>query len=130
MLSAALPVPAHADVLVSLTAATSVSLSLMGFRNESCVKIGSENVVLGMFAPSCHVALEDVHFTFSNLEYAFLASVFASSSGRVMTEGITPFLATHVTNLQLCETLLSSTVMLTDRKIAECVKDELQAQEK
>ena len=49
----------------------------MGFRSEGCVKIGSENIVPGVFAPGCHVALEDPHHTSGNLEFAFLPSVFA-----------------------------------------------------
>ena len=59
--------------------------SQMGFRNESCVKIGSEKVVAGVFAPGCHVALEGAHHTFGNLKFAFRSSVFASSSVRVMS---------------------------------------------
>ena len=52
-------------------------------------------------APSCHVALDDIHHTFGNLNFAFLSSVFESSSVRVMTKRIAPFPATHVTNLKL-----------------------------
>ena len=78
-------------------------------------------MVLAMFAPSCHVALEENHHTFGNLEFAFLPGVFASSSIRVMTKGITPFLATHVTKLQLCKTLPTSTVMLTVMKQREII---------
>ena len=66
----------------------------------SRVQIGSENVVNGVFAPGCHVAWEDVHHTFGNLKFAFLACVFAPSSGRV-------------DNLQLERN---------NRKLAECVK--------
>ena len=47
----------------------------VGVGNESCVEVGRENVMLGMFTPSGHVALEDIHRTLSNFEFAFLASV-------------------------------------------------------
>ena len=60
VLIAALPVPAHEDVLASLAAVTNFFSFQMGFRNESCVKIVSENVLSGVFTPGCHVALEDV----------------------------------------------------------------------
>ena len=73
----------------------------MGFRNESCVKIGRENVLLGMLTPEGHVALDDFHHTLSNFEFAFLASVLASSSLRVITKGVVAFLATLVTKLHL-----------------------------
>ena len=59
----------------------------MLFSNDSCVKIGSENVVLGLFVPCCHDAGEDIHHTCDNLKFAFLSSVFASSSVCVMTKG-------------------------------------------
>ena len=45
VLIAAQPMPAREDVLAFLGATTSFSLSWVGFRIESCVKIGSENVV-------------------------------------------------------------------------------------
>ena len=65
-----------------------IFFSQVGFGSESCAEIGSEDVVSGVFASGCHVTLEDVHHTFRNLKIAFLASVFASSSVRVMTEGL------------------------------------------
>ena len=46
----------------------------------------------GMFTPGSHVALENIHHTFGNLQLASLPSVFASSSGRAMTKGVTPLL--------------------------------------
>ena len=103
----------------------------MGFRNESCVEIGRENVVLGMFTPGCHVALEDVHHTLSNLEFTFLASVLASSFFRVMTKGVVAFHATPVTNHHLCRNM--PTFHRTHHrleKVVECVQSHLQAQEK
>ena len=57
--------------------------------------------MLGTFTQSCHGALEDIHHTLSNFESAFLASVLASSSLRVMTKGVVAFLATPVTKLHL-----------------------------
>ena len=75
VLIAALPVPAHENVRSHQFLSFQV-----GFGNESCVEIGRENVVLGMFTPGGHVVLEDTRHTLSNFEFAFLASVRASSS--------------------------------------------------
>ena len=69
------------------------------FRDQRCVEIRSENEVPGMIAPVCHIALHDN--TFSNFEFAFPASVFASSSGRVMTKGVAPFFATQAAGFHL-----------------------------
>ena len=44
--------------------------------------------MLGMLTPGCHGALEDSRHTSGDLELAFPSSVFSSSSGRVMAEGI------------------------------------------
>ena len=86
----------------------------MGFGNESCVEIGRENEVLGMFTPGGLVALEDIHHTLSNFEFAFLGSVLASSSLRVMTKGVVAFLGSPVTKLHLCRNMPTFTTFVTD----------------
>ena len=91
----------------------------MGFRNESCVEIGREDTVLGMFTPDCHVALEDIHQSLGNLEFTFLASVLASSSVLVMTQGVVAFLATPVTNLHLCQNMPTFIALIKGEVIKE-----------
>ena len=95
----------------------------MGFRNESCVEIGRENVVLGMLTPGGHVALEDVHHTVSNFEFAFLSSVLASSSLRVMTNGVVAYFATPVTKLQLSRNLPTFISFVTNLKEVEIITE-------
>ena len=68
----------------------------VGFRNESCVEIGRENVVRGMFTPGGHVAVEDIHHTLSNFEFTFLSSVLSTSSLRAMTKGVVAHFVTPV----------------------------------
>ena len=96
VLIAALPVPAHENFRFFNSSHQFLSFQV-GSGNENCVEIGRGNAVLGMFTPSCHVALEDIHHTIGNFEFAFLASVFASSSFNVMTKGVVAFLATPAT---------------------------------
>ena len=95
----------------------------MGFRYESCVEIGRENVVLGMFTPGCHVALEDIHHILGNFEFAFLASVFASSSFCVMTKGIVAYFASPVTKLHLCRNVPTFIALVTDLKKVEIITE-------
>ena len=101
VLIAALPVPARADFLASLSSCHKLGFLQVGLRDQCSVKIRSENEVSGVFAPSCHVALQDVHHTFSDSEFTFPASVFAPSSVRMMTKGVAPFPAAHVAEFQL-----------------------------
>ena len=86
--------------------------------------------MLGMFTPSGHVALEDIHQTLSNFEFA---SVLASSSLRLMTKGVAVFLATPVTILHLCRNMPTFIAFITDLKkgeIVECVQSHRQVPEK
>ena len=69
--------------------------------------------MLGMFTPGSHVALEDIHHTFGELQLAPLPSVFASSSGRAMTKGITPLLTFHATKMQIRQNILTTATLLT-----------------
>ena len=80
----------------------------MGFRNESCVEIGRENVGLGMFTPGGHVALEDIHHTLSNLEFTFLSSVLSNSSLRAITTGGFAQFVTSAAKLHLSRNMPSS----------------------
>ena len=90
----------------------------MGFGNESSVKIGRETVVLDMFTQSGLTALEDIHHALSNFEFAFLASVLASSSLRVMTKGLSRF-STPVTKLHLSRNMPPFIAFVTDLKRRE-----------
>ena len=77
---AALPVPAHENFRASLAAITNFSLSKWISEMRAASEIGRENAVLGMFTPGGHVALEDIHFSLSNIEFTFLSSVLSNSS--------------------------------------------------
>ena len=74
-----------------------------------------------MFTPSSHVALENIHHTFGNLQLAFLPFVFASPSGRVITKGVTPLLAFHATKMQIRQNMLTSATLLTFLKKREII---------
>ena len=95
----------------------------MGFGNESCDEIGRENVVLGMFTPGGHVALEDIHHTLSNFEFAFLASVPASSSLRVMTKGLSRSLPLLSQKLHLSRNMQIFIAFVTDLKRGEIITE-------
>ena len=77
--------------------------------------------MLGMFTPGSHIALEDIHHTFGELELSPLPSVFASSSGRVMTKGVTPLLTFHATEMQIKQNILPSVTLLTFLKKREII---------
>ena len=95
----------------------------MGFRNESSVEIGHENVVLGVLTPSGHVALEDIHHSLSNFEFAFLSSVLSTSPLRAMTKGVVAHLATPVTKLHLSRNMPTFVAFITDLKEGEIITD-------
>ena len=76
-----------------------------------------------MFTPGGHVALEDIHHTLSNFEFAFLASVLVSSSLRVMTKGVVAFLATPVTKLHLTRNMPTFIAFVTDLKKGEIITE-------
>ena len=90
--------------------------------------------MLGMFTPSSHVALEDIHHTFGELQLAPLPNVFASSSGRAMTKGVTPLLTFHATKMQIRQNTMTTATLLTflkkrdNHKIAECMQGHRHAQ--
>ena len=91
----------------------------MGFGNESSVKIGRETVVLDMFTQSGLTALEDIHHALSNFEFAFLASVLASSSLRVMTKGVVAFCHSLSQKLHLSRNMPPFIAFVTDLKRRE-----------
>ena len=67
----------------------------------------------GVFAPSCHVALQDVHLTFRDSAFSFPDCVFVPSSGRMMTKEVAPFPAAHLAEFHLWLATPNSTVLLT-----------------
>ena len=101
------------------------SLSQVGFRNESCVEIGCENAVLGMFTPGGHVALEDIHHTLSSFEFTFLSSVLSTSSVRAMSKGVVAQLVNPVTKLHLCRNMPTFVALITDLKYGEIITEML-----
>ena len=90
-----------------------------------------------MLAPTCHVALRDVDRSFCNLQFAFAACLFASTSFRAMAERVVLLPATHALEFQLWSTTSTAAAPFTIlkqnqeiRTFAECVRDKLQDQEK
>ena len=75
--------------------------------------------MLGMLTPHSHVALEDIHHTFGERQLALLPSVFASSSGRAMAEGVSPLLTFHVAKMQVRQNILTTATLLTFLKKRE-----------
>ena len=74
-----------------------------------------------MFTPCSHVALAFFHHTFGNIQLALLAGVFASSSGRAMTKGVTPILAFHATKMQIRQNMMTSATLPTILKKREII---------
>ena len=75
----------------------------------------------GMFTPGRHVALQNIHHTFGNLQLAFLPSVFASPSGRAVTKWVTPLLAFHATKMKIRQNMITTTTLLTFLKKTEII---------
>ena len=117
VLIAALPVPAREDVLASLTAVTSFS-SQMGFRNGSCVKIGSENFVPGVLAPGC-IGGHSPHLYQSQVCVSFQYVCVLLCSRDDQKGYSVPCHSCH--ELQLCHTMPISIAVLTVMKQREII---------
>ena len=78
----------------------------------------------GMFTPGCHVAVEDFHHTLGHCELTFLASVFASSSCRVVTKkGLLRSLPLLSQNLHLCRNTPTFIALITDLRKGEIITE-------
>ena len=133
MLIAALPVPAHEDFLAPVTAVTSLSLP----KWVSEMRAASKSEVR-MWCLACSLQTVTLHWKIFTTPWQsqICANVFASSSVRVMTKRVAPFLATRVTNLKLCQTMSTFIALFTvlkqrdSHRIVECVQSHLQPQGK